>query len=58
MTSMHRAPVLPLAIPNSDWFYKSAVYFGIKTWNIVPIHLRNSQTLDLFKTGIKQYLFI
>ena len=25
MTRMHRAPVLPLAIPNSDWFYKSAV---------------------------------
>ena len=37
MTRMHRAPILPLATPNSDWFYRSAVYFGIKTWIIFPL---------------------
>ena len=58
MTRMHRAPILPLATPNSDWFYRSAVYFGIKTWNILPINIRNSQSLDIFKSSIKQYLFI
>ena len=57
LTRMHRAPVLPLAISKFR-FYKSAVYFGIKTRNILPIHIRNSQTLDLFKAGIKQYLYI
>ena len=57
MTRMHRAPILPLATPNSDWFYRSAVYFGIKTWNILPINIRNSHSLDIFKGSIKQYLF-
>ena len=58
MTKMHRAPILPLATLNSDWYYRSAVYFGIKTWNILPIKIRNSQSLDIFKASIKQYLFI
>ena len=35
-------------------YYKSAVYLGIKTWNILSIHISNSQTLDIFRTGIKQ----
>ena len=58
MTRMHRAPILPQATPNSDWFYRSAVYFGIKTWNILPINIRNSHSLDIFKASIKQYLDI
>ena len=44
--------------PNTDWYYRSAVYFGIKTWNILPINVRNSESLEIFKAGIKQYLFI
>ena len=58
MTRMHRAHILPLATLNSDWYYRSAVYFGIKTWNILPINIRNSHSLDIFKANIKQYLFI
>ena len=58
MTRVHRAPILPLATPNSDWYYRSAVYFGIKTWNILLINIRNSHSLDIFKANIKQYLFI
>ena len=57
-TRLHRAPVLPLVTPNTDWFYRSSTYFGIQTWNILPVYIRNSNTLDLFKTNIKQYLFI
>ena len=40
ITRMHRAPTLPLATPNTDWYYRSAVYFGIETWNILPINIR------------------
>ena len=58
MTRMHRAPILALATPNTDWYYRSAVYFGIKTWNILPINIRNSESLEIFKASIKQYLFI
>ena len=57
-TRLHRAPVLPLATPNTEWFYKSAPYFGIQTWNMLPVHIRNSNTIELFKTNIKQYLFV
>ena len=57
-TRMHRAPVLPLPIPNTDCLFKSATYFGIQTWNILPVLIRNSDTLDLFKTNVKGYLFI
>ena len=56
-TLLHRAPVLPLVTPNTDWFHRLATYFGIQTWNILPVHIRNSNSLDLFKTNIKQYLF-
>ena len=58
MTRMHKAPILPLATPNTDWYYRSAVYFGIKTWNILPINIRISESLEIFKAGIKKYLFI
>ena len=58
MTRLHRAPVLPLVTPNTDWYYKSAPYFGIQTWNILPVHIRNSATLDIFKTAFKRYLFV
>ena len=58
MTRLHRAPVLPLATPNTDWYFKSAPYFGIQTWNVLPVHIRNSATLDIFKSNFKQYLFI
>ena len=58
MTRLHRAPVLPLVTPNTDWYYKSAPYFGIQTWNILPVHVRNSVTLDMFKTVFKRYLFV
>ena len=58
MTPLHRAPVLPLVTPNTDWYYKSAPYFGIRTWNILPVHIQNSATLDIFKTAFKRYLFV
>ena len=58
MTRLLRAPVLPLVTPNTDWYYKSAPYFGIQTWNILPVHVRNSVTLDMFKTVFKRYLFV
>ena len=57
-TRLHRAPVLALATPNSDWFYRLATYFGIQTWNILPVHIRNSENLELFKTSIRLYLFV
>ena len=57
-TRLHRAPLLPLATPNTDWFYKSATYVGLHTWNILPLCIRNSANLDLFKTNIKLYLFV
>ena len=58
ITRMHKVPVLPPPTPNTDWFFKSAIYFGIQTWNILPVRIRNSETLALFKTNIKGYLFI
>ena len=57
-THLHRAPVIQLATPNTEWFYESASYFGIQTWNILPVHIRNSDTIDLYKMNIKQYLFV
>ena len=57
-TRLHRAPALALATPNTDWFYRSASYFGNQTWNILPVHIRNSETIELFKTNIKRYLFV
>ena len=57
-TRMHRAPVLPLNTPTTDWFYKSATYFGIQTWNILPTRIRNSNTLELFKNCVREYLFV
>ena len=41
-------------------FITNALCIGYETlsWNILPTHIRNSQILDIFKTNIKQYLFI
>ena len=58
ITCMHKAPVFLLPTSNTDCFFKSAIDFGIQTWNILPVLIRNSDTLALFKANIKAYLFI
>ena len=59
MTRMHRAPILPLAtrtrigIIDLQFILESRHGIFCK-----PINIRNSQSLDIFKASIKQYLFI
>ena len=44
-----------LQIPrlNLDFSRKCFIYTGLKTWNCIPIHIRGSNTLNLFKNGLK-----
>ena len=58
ITRMHRKPVLSLPTPNTDCFYESAIYFGIQNLKILAVCIRNSVTLVIFKTNVKQYLFV
>ena len=32
-------------------------YFGPSVWNSLPLHIRNSTTIDTFKSALKTYLF-
>ena len=46
-----------LQIPrlNIDYSRKSYNYTGLKTWNAIPTHIREPDTLTRFKTGIKNH---
>ena len=46
-----------LQIPrlNLDFSRKSFNYTGLKTWNSIPIHIRESGTLTRFKNGLKSH---
>ena len=46
-----------LQIPrlNLDFSRKSFNYTGLKTWNSIPTHIRQSGTLTRFKNGLKSH---
>ena len=46
-----------LQIPrlNLDFSRKSFNYTGLKTWNSIPKHTRESNTITLFKNGLKSH---
>ena len=46
-----------LQIPrlNLDYSRKSFHYTGLKTWNVIPTQLRESNTLTQFKNGLKNH---
>ena len=48
--SMHRAPILPLAIPKQIGFTNQQSI--LETRPGIPIHIINSRTLNIFETGI------
>ena len=46
-----------LQIPrlNLDFSRKRFNYTGLRTWNSIPKHIRESNTITLFKNGLKSH---
>ena len=44
--------------PKTNFLKQSFSYSCIKTWNDLPVKLRNSKSLTTFKKSMKAYLFI
>ena len=40
---------------NLDFSRKSFNYIGLKTWSSIPEHIRESNTITLFKNGLKSH---
>ena len=40
---------------NLDFSRKIFNYTGLKTWNSIPTHIRESGTLNQFKNGLKSH---
>ena len=41
---------------NTSYFQHSLTYYGAKTWNQIPLIVRNSESLSVFKQRIKKHL--
>ena len=41
---------------NTSYFQHSLTYYGAKTWNQIPIFVRNSESRSVFKQRIKKHL--
>ena len=42
--------------PNTSLFTHSFSYFGAKTWNTLPLHVRTSTSFSTFKPSLKKIL--
>lgn len=47
---------LMLPRPNSDLLKKSFSFAGVQTWNSLPLELKKSTSLSIFKEHLKKYL--
>lgn len=47
---------LMLPRPNSDLLKKSFSFAGVQTWNSLPLALKKSTSLSIFKEHLKKYL--
>ena len=48
---------LALPQPRTDYFRKSLSYSGATLWNILPVDIRTSKTLNEFKTRLSYFRF-
>ena len=54
-TRLHDAPVFISHKPNSEKYKANVFYNGAISWNKLPIHIRNTETYDMFKNSQKQW---
>ena len=46
---LHDAPVFTTKKPNCEKYKANVFYIGAMSWNQLPVHIRNTETYDLFK---------
>lgn len=51
----HQADVPSRPMKSVYYGRESLGYFGPKIWHLLPAHLKNSKSLEVFKSGIKKY---
>ena len=54
-TRLHDAPVFNTKKPNSEKYKANVYYNGDVCWNVLPVHIRNTETYDMFKNCQKQW---
>ena len=55
-TRRHDAVIFETCRPNLEKYKKGAIYRGVLEWNNLGVDIRNSDTLNEFKTNQKKWM--
>ena len=57
-TRIHQGPIIKLPKPENKTLKKRPFYYGCNIWNSLPVHCRNEESMDIFKSNIKVNIFL
>ena len=57
LRSSSKQTLVPSSVSTTSYGHRSFHHASPELWNKLPLHIKNSQTLNQFKSSLKTYLF-